>query len=555
MEVKLAESAGFCWGVNRAFNKVLETVTQKEGKEGRIATFGPLIHNPQAVEHLKEKGVDIVQEISEVGPGDIIITRSHGVAPEIKKELQRIDCTIVDATCPRVSRVQTLVKEYSQKGFTVIIMGDKGHAEVEALVAHSKGKAIVLEEVAELEELSVEGDLCFVFQTTYNLAKFEEAKEIIKSRYPNAKLFNTICEATSLRQKGLLELAPQVDCLVVVGGRNSANTRRLYDIAKGTGKPSFFVEYPREIDILDLSQYKSAGVSAGASTPSWVIQEVVEKLQSIGEKKLTIWQRRKFKNIAYYFLQSNIYTAVGAFVFLLGIYRKLEAPLFFGLFYLLGLHTLNNIREWVKTPIGDVHKVKFFSRRQKSMKLYSFLSIGLAIISAFTMTTFQGLIVSLLTIATGIFYVSWEVLRKLIKRELAIFLGWLMVLVVIPLLELNPYSEYPYLIFVAVALTALRSIISSLKEIKSDRVLGKESMVNQSNLPLWESVSYMILGLLILLLLIISSVDKPIYLALLIPVLYLLIILRNIGDLRPSLIELFTDGAFFLTGFFLLLFF
>ncbi len=562
MEVRLAGGSGFCWGVSRAFNKVLRTVDKRKKGAGKIYTFGPLIHNPQAVEHLRSKGVGIVEDFSDLTAGSVVIIRSHGVAPDVKRRLRELGCEIVDATCPRVAKVQELVRRYSDKGYKVIIMGDKGHAEVEALLAYSDGKAIVLEEPAELSELKAGNNrLCFVFQTTYSVKKFEKAKRIIRERFPSAKIFNTICEATTARQRGLLRLAGrtdpehQVDCLVVVGGRKSANTMRLYKLAKSTGKPAFFVERPEEIDKLPLSRFKSVGVSAGASTPGWVIQEIIEKLQAIGEEKLRLWQRRSLKNVAYYFLQSNIYTAVASFVFLLGIWRRLEPSLFFATFYLLGMHTLQNLSEWLKTPVGDVHKVRFFAHHKKSFRAYSLISLLLAFIFSFLLGNNVAQFTALLAIGAGLVYLAWGSVRRLVKREMAIFIGWLVALIIIPVLVGNPYAGRQAVMLLGITLVALRAIMSGLKEIKSDRVLGKESLISQTKLQLWGKINYLIIGVTSLVFTLSAITINSHYLVLLVPLIYLLVVQLNIEDLRPSLIELFGDGSFYLAGFILLLFF
>ncbi len=279
MKVTIAQTAGFCMGVSRAVNMALATANQKKKKP--VYTYGPLIHNPQALQFLNEKGISILKNIPKAGTGTVII-RAHGVPPSDKQTIEKAGFNLIDATCPRVVRVQTIIAKHRKLGYTSIIFGDEEHPEVKGLIGCAGNKALVINRLSELDNLPIFKKAVIVAQTTQDLYQFEEAVKISKNRFPHYKIFNTICDSTRKRQEEIKKLAGSVDAAIVIGSYNSGNTCRLAEIASQTGKPSFHIETEADIDFSIIARFKHVGVTAGASTPDRVIKSVCKAI----EKKL-----------------------------------------------------------------------------------------------------------------------------------------------------------------------------------------------------------------------------------------------------------------------------
>lgn len=277
MEIILAKNAGFCWGVKRAMDIVLKTAG---GASGRTFTYGPLIHNQEVVDALAQKGIQPRDDFGGVKEGTVII-RTHGMPPKVKKDLQKKGLKLVDATCPHVSKTQKEVEKHYKKGYTVVIVGDLKHAEVISLSGHSDDKAFVVSSLEEAERLNVSPPILIVAQSTFNKEIFHQIVEYYKKKFGSVNVFNSICRSATNRQKEVLELAKEVDAMIVVGGASSANTKRLVQISESTGVPTYYAETARHLDEKKLKKFKKVGVTAGASTPDWVINEIIEKLKKL----------------------------------------------------------------------------------------------------------------------------------------------------------------------------------------------------------------------------------------------------------------------------------
>lgn len=276
----VAKSAGFCWGVQRAFNKVLD-VAMNQPEHRPVYTYGPLIHNPQAVEMLKQKGIGVIDEIGDDMQGTVVI-RTHGVPPAERKRLEASGARICDATCPDVGIIQGTVRRHLKLGYFIIIIGHREHPEVMALLGFAEKRGACISSPEEVECLPAElGKVCVVSQSTQQRAKFDALVALIRGRYPECVVFDTICRSTDSRQQEVREIAGEVDAMVVVGGRNSSNTNRLAEISREMGAKTYLIESESEIDPQDFEHAQVVGVTAGASTPSWVIEGVVGKLRSV----------------------------------------------------------------------------------------------------------------------------------------------------------------------------------------------------------------------------------------------------------------------------------
>jgi (E)-4-hydroxy-3-methyl-but-2-enyl pyrophosphate reductase (IPP and DMAPP forming) len=275
VKIKIADKSGFCFGVKRAINLAEKTADSNQ----KVYTLGPIIHNPQEVKRLDKKGIKTLKNPKSVKEG-IIILRTHGIPLQLHKELEKkkaID--IIDATCPFVKRAQDIVKGLSCKDETIVIVGEKIHPEVVALVSYGNGKCVVIESVKEARKLEAAGDLNIVSQTTQTPENFDSIVKCLKKRY-KVKVFNTICKATLDRQKSAEKLAKTVDLMIVIGGKNSGNTTRLAEICSSKTK-TYHIETVDDLNKAWFKNKKNIGLTAGASTPYWIIKKVQGRVEEI----------------------------------------------------------------------------------------------------------------------------------------------------------------------------------------------------------------------------------------------------------------------------------
>ena len=280
MEVKLAKSAGFCFGVKRA----VDTVYEQVGTGKKIYTLGPIIHNEEVVRDLEEKGVQVLEseeELLNLQDGTVII-RSHGVAKHVYDTLKQQNLEHVDATCPFVRKIHKIVEEESSKGNTILIIGNETHPEVEGIRGWSKSEAYVVNTVEEAQNFDVfiEKKLCIVSQTTFNYNKFQELVEIISKKGYDIIVLNTICNATEVRQQEARKIAKDVDAMIVIGGKHSSNTQKLFEICKNECENTYYIQTLVDLDFDRLKTVGSVGITAGASTPKNIIEEVQFKCQN-----------------------------------------------------------------------------------------------------------------------------------------------------------------------------------------------------------------------------------------------------------------------------------
>ena len=278
MEVILADKAGFCFGVQRA----ISTAFKAAGK-GNVYCLGPLIHNPQEVSRLRDAGVKTVEDFSGLRPGDSLIIRSHGVPPAVLASAREKGLTIIDLTCPFVAKAQQHAQSLSREGYRVVVVGEKKHPEVQSILGYAGENSVVVEQPEDIDQLKLQGRLGVVAQTTQSYGNFSEIVLRLLRLSNELKVFNTICSSTKERQDATRVLASQVDVMIVVGGRNSANTSRLVSLSREAGKPTYHVEVVEEIRSEWLTGIRTVGVTAGASTPGWVIDAVVERLKAGGK--------------------------------------------------------------------------------------------------------------------------------------------------------------------------------------------------------------------------------------------------------------------------------
>lgn len=277
MRLIIAKSAGFCFGVKRAMD-IAKEAAQKYPKD--LHTLGPLIHNPQAVELLGKLGVKVKNQIEHIPRGTVIF-RSHGVSLKDLMKAREKKLRIVDATCPIVKRAQLYATYLHRQGYDLLIVGDAEHPEVEAIRSYIKKRVDVVEDVEAAQKLGPWAKLGIIAQTTQTFSRFKEIVAVCLERAKELRVFNTICHATTLRQMEAVEIARKVDCMIVIGGYNSGNTQRLAAICKEIQPHTYHIETAKELRTGGLVRKEKIGLTAGASTPSWIIKEVELRIRRL----------------------------------------------------------------------------------------------------------------------------------------------------------------------------------------------------------------------------------------------------------------------------------
>jgi (E)-4-hydroxy-3-methyl-but-2-enyl pyrophosphate reductase len=490
VKVKQAKTAGFCMGVRRALERVLGQ-TYKE--TGPIYTYGPLIHNEQVMKLLESKGVQVAKDISALREGTIII-RAHGIPPQERKLLKNSGLRIIDATCPRVARVQALIRYHTHKGYLAVIVGEPDHPEVIGLKGHGNGRAFVISTSEEVSLLP-EGEKVFVVaQTTQEKQTYARIVETIKKRFPEALVFNTICDATERRQEEVRALATHVDGIVVVGGFHSGNTRRLAQVASSSGLPVFHVETDQEIDREKLSAMDIIGVTAGASTPNWMINKVVQKIESIRSRKETALDRFLRYTIKFIF-QTNIVAAFGAFSLahamnvLSGRPPDLILPSL-AFLYIYAMHVLNRLLDKGASTYNDPERASFY-RRYRGLLVLSGL---VAIAGALVLSSFFGLSAFLATAGLSLLGTIYSLpIVPLSRRHLWRYskikdipgsktfsqaFAWGAVIALLPLLATHqgPWTGEIVSFLFVFSVVYVRSAFFDIFQVQGDLIVGSETL-------------------------------------------------------------------------------
>ena len=278
MKVKIAKEAGFCFGVKRAMKMAWDELELNSD----IYALGPLIHNRQAVQKYEDKGLITVDTIDSIPNNESVIIRSHGVSKDIYDRANFSNLNIIDTTCPFVKKIHNIVKEFYEEGFKIIIIGDKNHPEIIGINGWCENSALIIKSVDDLNNLNLDNNnkYCVVAQTTLNLELYNQIVDILSKELDNIQFNNTICSATKTRQQAAKELSVDVDCMIVIGGKHSSNTQKLVNICKEQ-VPTFSIEKKEDLDIDKLSKFNIIGVTAGASTPNWIIEDVICFIESL----------------------------------------------------------------------------------------------------------------------------------------------------------------------------------------------------------------------------------------------------------------------------------
>ena len=491
VKIVIAKTAGFCMGVRRAVEMVLDTNRQADGP---IYTYGPLIHNPQVLNIFKEKGISTLEEIPEKGSGSILV-RAHGVPPDVKKKLVAAGFDVFDATCPRVIQVQTIIRKHAEKGYASIIIGDKDHPEVVGLMGYTGGNGHVVDNMEGLNALPEFEKAIIVAQTTQNTSFFDQVIGRVEQKFPHYKVFKTICDSTEKRQVEVKRMAASVDALIVVGGYNSGNTKRLAEIARQAGKPVLHVETEADIDVHKLSGAERVGITAGASTPNWIIKRVYRKLETMPSKARVAWHQAAF-SIQRALLLNNIYVALGAGALcfagakLQGA-RNVIPQILISMLYVQSMHILNHLMGRKSDRFNDPERADFYVRNQVWLFALASFSGAAGVFIAYTLGVVPFvilLIMSILGLSYNLRVIPGELVGKHGMKRLKdipgsktvlIALAWGVVTSIFP--AFGASSEHFYVGTLAAfiwsaGLVFARTAFFEILDMQGDRIVGKETI-------------------------------------------------------------------------------
>ncbi len=554
-------------GVQRAVEIALDAVNTHKGK---IHTYGPLIHNPQVLKLLGEKGMSVLNEIPQNGDG-IVLIRAHGVPPDTIKKLEHAGFEVIDATCPRVIKVQSIIKKHARKGYGCIIVGDEDHPEVKGLLGFAGDMGHVVGRFKDLDNLPDFKKAIVVAQTTQNTRFFEAiGKWAEKSGY---KIFNTICDSTEKRQAEAKRLAEMVDGVIVVGGHESGNTQRLADVVRQIGKPAFHIETEAELDVEKILSLNHVGITAGASTPNWIIKRIFMAVESLPSTKGKVFWQKRMIHIQRFLLHTNIYIAIGAgcLCYACSALQEIYKPLpyvIISMLYILSMHTLNNLTGRKEARYNDPDRAVFYSSHKMLMSLIAFASGAIGLSIAASMGVFPFFLLCIMSVL-GLSYNLTLIPEKLFpdvkfrrirdlpgSKTILIALAWGITTALFPVVSdsgtMNLCSLVAFIWSSCVVF--VRTAIFDIMDMQGDRIVGKETI--PILLGRKKSMTFLRLMLLfvfsVLFLSGISPVAPSLSLCLLLSPLYLFMVItiQSRQYMQPGIrFELLTESHFIMVGF------
>ncbi|MCE5334054.1 MAG: 4-hydroxy-3-methylbut-2-enyl diphosphate reductase [Desulfobacteraceae bacterium] len=489
MKVITARTAGFCKGVRDAIEITMEAIQQRQEDED-ICTFGPLIHNRQVLLMLEKKGV-VEQNRIEDCAGKKVVIRAHGIPPDTRQELHLQGANLLDATCKRVARVHAAIKRHARRGYYTIIVGDADHAEVIGLLGYTEGRGIVINRPEQIEQLPAEWvDVLLVAQTTQNEEVFREIEEAFLKKYPNGIVKNTICDSTQERQAEVRSLCSQVEAMVIVGGLHSGNTIRLAEVARDCAIPTFHIETEADLNEEEMACYSCVGVSAGASTPNWIIRNVVEYLDAIRPEKRRFPSKAVMERLAY----SNVYIALGT-AFLpataqaLSGFRGTAALGLMAAAYAFAVHSLNIYLDRDAIQLNDPGRAAFYQKWRVLFTLCGVASVATALMLALHIGKLNFLAMLLLTMS-GLSYgvplilpAWWEKFPVKLKdiptsKTFFVPMAWAAVSVLLPhFTSAESLGRLAFAFWIVFLLALVRTVLLDFLAVQGDRLVGKETLV------------------------------------------------------------------------------
>ncbi|MBN1984167.1 MAG: 4-hydroxy-3-methylbut-2-enyl diphosphate reductase [Chitinivibrionales bacterium] len=568
-------------GVQRAVTLAIET--SAKGVKN-IYTVGPLIHNNQTLDILKDRGIQILDEEKATPADATIIIRAHGVPPYEYEKFEKKCGHIIDGTCPKVKTVHKVITKYRSNGYAIIIVGDEGHAEVVGSQGYAGCAGYLIQSPAAVDCLPEMKKICIVSQTTFNRETFDEIAEKIRSRFTQSEIVvkKTICAATDKRQEETRQLASRVDAMIVVGGKNSANTMRLVEISRPITK-TLFIETEQELSWEQISECKKIGITAGASTPTWMIRRIIDHIQSL-ESSHSKSSMNDVKRFFEMLANLNLFLALGgvAMYYVSSVLQSLPmtaAGAILTFLYLISIYLWNPLQNLEKNKHLDISRYRFYNAHKKVLTAVvsicltilltvSILQGGVALFTIMVIPTLAGIIYQLTIVPPMVrTFIPYSTLKDIpTSRDFFSALAWAVITTFIPqgiygLFEIRPATVAVFLW--TFYLAYLRSLIFDLRDIESDRIMGRETLITiigEKRAHQFINLSLMIA--LVVLIALSTNFAIPqfkfkatyIYAFLSqIPVLlYILIFMkvqRILTHRLPALFNLMADGQFYVAGF------
>ncbi len=578
MKIIIAKTAGFCMGVKRAVDLALEyTVNSTEG----IHTLGPLIHNKQTIEVLKQRGVNTLDESANLQENSTLLIRAHGIPPSLQERYGHGGHTIIDGTCPKVKTVHKVIERFRKQNYSIVITGDEGHAEVIGLLGYAGKAGYLIQKPDDVDKLPHFDKICLVSQTTFDRSIFDIIADKIRQKYSNSDVVikKTICAATDQRQAETEILAKQVDALIVVGGKNSANTQRLAKIGESCGAITQHVETEDEIVWESISHCKTVGVTAGASTPTWMIKRVSDYLQFMAQTR-----KHSITNLLLYLIDIlsnlNIFVSLGAVaVYYASCYLQSITFNIYGaiisFLYFFYMYLWNSLASIEKTQHHGISRYRFYQEHRKHLYIVVTGSIIATLIFCFFYELNLFYLVLFATLAGLAYHIPifpnifkpvfhYSTLKDIpTSRDLFVALAWGTVLTFIP----QAFTATFKIEFLSIAvfswtfiLAFLRSLIFDLRDIEGDRIMGHETLITIIGEKRARKAMLLMIWTCLAALLILPSLlglstyksTKALQFYFQIPVLFYTIVFviwnTRIGKNRSALFNLLADGIFFLAG-------
>ena len=486
MRIKMAQTAGFCMGVRRAIELALNSLRKSPQP---IYTYGPLIHNPQVLEMLELQGIQVLKEIPPAGhmEGGTIIIRAHGVPPQAKENLKKAGFSqIIDGTCARVIRVQNIISRAARQGFQMVIVGDADHPEVVGLLAHAAGQGFVISDSDEAANLPADlrGPVV-VAQTTQNQEVYQQLCDMLKNRYPQIQINQTICAATHKRQAEVIKLAKEVDGVIVVGGRQSGNSLRLAKLAEENGGKAFLVESEEDLDSRQLEHFNSIGITAGASTPNWMIKRVTRHVKDLSART-THPLLHGLKNIGRFLFRSQIVLALGAACLSVAACRMQKLPIVWpvavlAFCFILAMHLVNRLLRNQADRYNDPDQTAFLQKYKVLLWILASISIIVAMLIGARLGPWPFLMLMIM-VGLGLIYSTRKMAGRLKSipgsKTINTVGAWGMITVLLPALTYHYFALpacFLALLYV-MGLVFIRNSMVDLVSMQGDLFMGQETV-------------------------------------------------------------------------------
>jgi (E)-4-hydroxy-3-methyl-but-2-enyl pyrophosphate reductase len=567
MKITLARHSGFCMGVR---NAVLRIIHEINSSDEDLYVYGPLIHNPQTIDVLHRRGLSTIDSLDDISKRRIAI-RTHGIPVDELRTVKRCASRVINLTCPRVARVQSIIKKHSAGGSHTIITGDRDHAEVIGLMSYAASGVTVISDLAETGSIPAAGSYIVVSQTTFDRELFKKIVARVNASLNNVTVFDTICDSTRLRQEDVIAgIMRGTDTLVVVGGKNSANTRRLAQIGRDSGIATFHVETEEELRGSDFSQSRNVLVTAGTSTPGWIINNILEKIYTIKYLKSNLVVRAAILLLEFA-VRTNLLSSVAAY------FITLLALLFCGLpedhvlacislLYIFSMYSTNNFFEKNFLRLSNPYKFRIYGKFgvpllvasiiAMTASIYLSLRYGPVTTAVITGSYLMGFIYSTAPVKLLVKKLNAGLIRKLYNSKIVTCFGWIIVTVLLPVISSTHFSpSTTALASFVFGLVFLRTVLLDLIAYQGDLILGRET------LPIWIGTTNTrtlatITGTagIFIFSSITLAIQLPIYLLMAVPIAYLIglmMVINRLNYLIALKYELLVDLNFiFIIGFY-----